>query len=101
MDGAKIHYMGDGNVGPRGGKLYVFHCPGCGFGHPFEIDAPNGAGWTWNGSLDRPTFTPSLMVARGTPTQCHVWVTDGKIQFLADSHHALAGRTVDLPDWEN
>jgi hypothetical protein len=93
--------MGDGNVGPRGGKLYLFHCPGCGHGHPFEIDAPNGAGWTWNGSLDRPTFTPSLKVNGGTPTQCHVRVTDGKIQFLADSHHALAGKTVDLPDWEN
>lgn len=23
----KIHFMGDGNIGPRGGKLYVFHCP--------------------------------------------------------------------------
>ena len=37
---AKIHYMGDGNEGPRGGKLYVFHCPGCEYGHPFEVCAP-------------------------------------------------------------
>jgi hypothetical protein len=24
---------------------------------------------------------------------------DGQIQFLNDSHHALAGQTVELPDW--
>lgn len=96
----KIHYMGDGNLGPRGGKLYVFHCPGCKYGHPFEVEAPNGEGWAWNGSLDKPTFKPSLLVAKGTPTQCHSFVTDGRIQFLADSHHELAGQTVDLLDWD-
>lgn len=26
--------------------------------------------------------------------------TDGRIQFLNDCTHALAGQTVDLPDWE-
>lgn len=96
----KIHFMGDSNLGPRGGKLYVFHCPGCEYGHPFEICA-NGDGWTWNGSLDKPTFTPSLLVAKDTPTsRCHSFVTDGRIQFLSDCHHKLAGQTVDLPDWE-
>jgi hypothetical protein len=98
---AKIHYMGDGSTGPRSGKLYVFHCPGCGYGHPFEVDAPNGAGWTWNGSLDKPTFTPSLLVAKDFPDQrCHSFVTDGRIQYLADSHHELKGQTVEIPDWE-
>lgn len=97
----KIYYMGDGNLGPRGGKLYVFYCPGCGYTHPFEVDAPNGAGWEWNGSMDRPTFTPSLLVAGTIPEQrCHSVVSDGRIHFLSDSHHALAGKTVALPDWE-
>jgi hypothetical protein len=30
---------------------------------------------------------------------CHSFVTDGKIQFLSDCTHALAGQTVALPDW--
>lgn len=93
----KIHYMGDSNPGPRGGKLYVFHCPGCGYGHPFEVGSN---GWQWNGSLDKPTFTPSLLVWGTRPeARCHSFVTDGRIQFLADSHHHLAGQTVELPDW--
>lgn len=30
---------------------------------------------------------------------CHSFVTDGRIQFLGDCTHALAGQTVDLPAW--
>lgn len=30
---------------------------------------------------------------------CHSFVTDGKIQFLSDCTHELAGQTVELPDW--
>lgn len=95
----KIHFMGDGNRGPRGGTLYVFHCPGCGYGHPFEVGAPNGTGWTWNGSLTSPTFHPSLLIDH-PGKRCHSFVTEGRIQFLTDCHHHLAGQTVDLPDWE-
>lgn len=98
---AKLHDLGGNNRGPRGGRLLVFHCPGCGYSHPFEIEAPGGAGWTWNGSMDRPTFTPSLLCNGGSPDQrCHSFVTDGQIQFLSDCHHALAGQTVEIPDWE-
>ncbi len=98
----KIHFMGEGNRGPRGGLLYCFHCPGCGYGHPFEIEAPGGAGWQWNRSLDRPTFTPSLLIAKDVPAaRCHSFVTDGRIQFLGDCFHSLKGHTVDLPDWDD
>lgn len=34
--------------------------------------------------------------------RCHSFVRDGKIEFLSDSTHKLAGQTVDLPplpDW--
>jgi hypothetical protein len=90
---AKIHEMGQG---PTGGRNYVFHCPGCGYGHPFEVPR-----CSWNGSFDRPTFRPSLLCNQHDPSsRCHCFVTDGKIQFLADSWHPLAGQTVDLPDWD-
>ena len=32
---------------------------------------------------------------------CHSFVTNGRIQYLGDCTHKLAGQTVDLPDWED
>lgn len=93
-----------------------FWCPGCDHAHGIST-GPNG--WTWNGDLEAPTFTPSVLVhphrtliddtlegealtapANVTMTPlCHSFVTDGRIQFLGDSTHELAGQTVDLPPW--
>lgn len=62
--------------------------------------------WTFNGDMERPTFRNS-MLARWNhgparePRVCHSFVTDGRIEFLADCTHALAGKTVDLPDFED
>ena len=87
-------------------NLVVFHCPGCQYGHNVAVNGAkmeNGAGWQWNGSLDSPTFKPSLLVNKENASyspRCHSFVTDGKIQFLNDCTHALAGQTVDVPDWE-
>jgi hypothetical protein len=99
---SKLHYMGDSNKGPRGGKLLVFHCPGCEYSHPFEIEATDGSGgWIWNGSMDAPTFSPSLLIhGGGSSPRCHSFVTDGRIQFLSDCTHKLAGQTVEIPEWE-
>ena len=81
-----------------------FRCPGCNSSH-FVND-----GWTWNGSVEKPTFSPSILVqgvkkAFGppfdpTPTVCHSYVVEGRIQYLGDSTHALAGQVVDLPPWK-
>ncbi|WP_164828247.1 hypothetical protein [Sinorhizobium medicae] len=63
----------------------------------------------YNGNPDVPTFTPSVLVTNNGPDAgkdgpppaiCHSFVTDGRIQFLADCTHALAGQTVDMPGWE-
>lgn len=90
----KIHKIGDS---------WHFECPGCGYGHPFRVDGDASLPlWTWNGSTEAPTFQPSLMVNGSIPDRrCHSIVTDGKIQFLQDSFHGLAGQTVDLPDWDD
>ena len=99
---SKLWVMQEDQKGPRGGRLYSFHCPGCNYSHPFEVDAPGGAGWEFNGSLEKPTFRPSLLVFGHDPERrCHSFVTDGKIQFLGDSFHELKEQTVDLPDWED
>lgn len=82
-----------------------FHCPGCNDWHVVN------SGWTWNGSTDAPTLSPSVLVTFQavpdapdefpewrTERRCHSFVRDGRIEFLSDSTHALAGQTVDLPE---
>ncbi len=77
-----------------------FYCPGCDGSHSVPTSGPGA--WGWNGSLSSPTFTPSLLVnadlsCPGAP-RCHSFVRDGRIQFLADCSHGLAGETVDIPE---
>jgi hypothetical protein len=79
----------------------IFYCPGCKSHHPYRIKGREPK-WTWNGSMDKPTFTPSLMVNGTRPeSRCHVFVTNGEIQFLPDCFHELKGTTIPLPecDW--
>lgn len=97
---AKLHHLRSN--GPRGGEVYVFHCPGCGHAHWFEVNAPGGAGWKWNGSMEAPTFSPPLLCNQhDAASRCHSFVTDGKIQFLSDCWHELRGQTVEIPEWES
>jgi hypothetical protein len=81
------------------GELYGYrlNCPGCNKPHVV------GTGWHFNGDMERPTFEPSVLVTGGgDPTyRCHSYVTGGRIQFLSDCSHALAGQTVDLPAIES
>lgn len=102
-------------IGDHGDRL-KFWCPGCDSAHVISIPPADGA-WDWNGNTERPTITPSVLVhshetlinpdlegdaltdpsnVTTTPT-CHSFVTDGRIQYLGDSTHALAGQEVDLP----
>lgn len=81
---AKLLKMGDG--------LYLFHCPGCGYGHHLSVPL-----WNWNGSMDAPTATPSLLVNPQWPEQrCHFFITDGKLHFCSDCHHSLAGQIIEM-----
>lgn len=86
---------------------YRFTCPGCKDEHVVTT-APHPNAWGFNGSVDAPTFTPSILAhehpmmladgTKGVQPRCHSFVTDGRIQFLGDCGHALAGQTVDLPE---
>jgi len=101
-----------------------FDCPGC--GEPHIVNLTGLHAWTFNGDLEHPTLSPSVLVRRGHycnnppvpgdcacdfqqrfPDEepwdwpcsiCHSYVRDGRIQFLPDSTHALAGQTVELPE---
>lgn len=85
-----------------GGKLkkwsagWAWWCPGCNFAHVYDQR------WQGPGDVDSPTFTPSLLIQtsiNAKPHVCHCYVTNGQIQFLPDSSHGLAGKTVPLPVW--
>ena len=95
--GVKVHSYGNG--------VWVFHCPGCGYDHPFHTDPahhPTKQSWTCNESVTSPTITPSLLVFKDVPSaRCHSFITAGRIQFLMDCFHGLKGQTVDIPDWDN
>lgn len=99
----------------------TFWCPGC--DEPHNV---NAIGWNWDGNVERPTFSPSILIRSGhyarhfnpandvcwctynrehpedaapfTCRVCHSFVKEGRVQFLGDCTHALAGQTVDLPD---
>lgn len=114
--------------GPDGqfnGNIAIL-CPGCDEMHLLNVIPANGRpAWSFNDDLEKPTFSPSLLVRTGhfvtgktesecencieckaegvetTCEQCHSFITDGNIQFLADSTHALAGQTVPLGDFIN
>lgn len=89
----------------EGGYLF-FWCPGCDGAHMVGVGEGSGPRWGYNGNPDAPTLTPSVFVNAPGPHHydgaetCHSFVTDGRIQFLNDCTHALAGQTVDLPDFD-
>jgi hypothetical protein len=87
--------------GEHYGEAYGFECPGCGMMHLLPVTGERG--WKFNGNLEWPTFEPSILSKAGRgkdlpPLICHSYVTDGKIQFLGDCSHELAGKTVELPE---
>lgn len=84
---------------------WAFVCPACKSVHQCT------SGWTFNGNVDAPTFSPSILVyghaaTPGAPIpvserpRCHSFVTDGRIAYCTDSGHTLAGQTVELPEWD-
>ena len=107
MKKGKLRILQDG--------LITFWCKGCQTYHGVNIDQSKSPCWGFNGDYDNPTFTPSILVrmphpegySRENPAPlgwegkmvddiCHSFVTDGKIQYLNDCTHELAGQTVEL-----
>lgn len=85
----------------------MWWCLGCNDLHSIPVTGRNA--WGWNGSSDAPTFTPSVLVYErqaldgdDMPFQtplCHVFITDGVVDFLSGCTHALAGQKVPMVDW--
>jgi len=93
------------------GRGVMHFCPACQEAHIFWIERPKGGPtWTWNGSVDKPTVNPSILLftthdddgnklPEGTRrTLCHYFLHDGVVAFCGDCPHELAGQNVPLPD---
>ena len=86
-----------------GGRVmgYSFYCPGCAHRHVFYTSGQTA--WTFDGNLEAPTFTPSLLNTcepHPDPKQrrCHLNLTAGKLVYHGDCAHDLAGQTIELPE---
>lgn len=82
---------------------WMIQCPACKSCHGFWTETPNphtGARWRFDGNEEKPTFEPSMLATvkytPRPPLVCHSFVRNGRIEFLGDCTHELAGKTVDL-----
>lgn len=83
-------------------KRLTWYCPGCQCNHGVPVP-PHSQAWEWNGSLETPTLSPSVLVhaSKAYPDwqpRCHCFIRNGQIEFCGDSAHELAGKTVPLPE---
>ena len=83
----------------------LFRCPGCLMPHMIKFGEGPGPTWHWDGNQENPTVTPSLLNRRTVGPQdietvCHLFITNGKLEFLSDCTHHLKGQTVEIPEWE-
>lgn len=91
----------NGEIGMR----HYYWCPGCKTLHGIAINPhkqDNGAGWTFAGTLECPSYEPSQKSDFGDKRVCHTFIRNGQIQFLDDCTHELKGQTVPMvpvPDW--
>lgn len=88
---------------------FIHYCPACDEAHHYVTDGSRG--WAFNGNVECPTFTPSMLIRTGPrPTVpagrpdagqvdvCHYVLTDGQINFCGDCTHGMVGQTVPLPE---
>ncbi len=74
-----------------------FHCPGCKSYHRIPVgDGHEEGRWKWNGSLEKPTISPSY----NYPKVCHFFIKEGRIEFCGDCAHDLSGQTVEMEEWK-
>lgn len=77
---------------------YLVQSPATGASVCFYVDR-----WSFNGDTKKPTFSPSMVIQpdpSGHFVREHFFVEDGKIKYLDDCDHNLAGQTVDMVDIE-
>lgn len=91
-------------------QALMFVCPGCQKKDPshtgilmipVNTDAKSPS-WHFDGNVNFPTLTPSIITTDGDGHVCHAFLKEGVMEFLSDSTHSLANSSVpipDLPEW--
>lgn len=86
----------------------AFVCPGCALNgssglHLLPVNTTvTSPSWDWDGNLEAPTISPSILTGKDSAYICHSFLKAGVFVFLGDCTHALANQSVpmpDLPDW--
>jgi hypothetical protein len=83
----------------------MFACPGCAEQDhndgihilPVNTTAKSPA-WEWDGDLEAPTISPSILSHGSGDGVCHSFLKAGVFEFLGDSTHSMAGQNVPMPD---
>ena len=83
-------------VHPTDSTMYMFWDVGLQQPNAFYIRGDRG--WAWNGDFDKPTVTPSVLLTIENE-RSHLFIRDGKIQYLSDCTHELAGKTIEMVDF--
>lgn len=86
----------------------AFVCPGCADAldnsglHMLAVNSTvKSPAWTWDGNLDAPTLSPSIVTRTGDLV-CHSFLEAGVFNYLDDCTHKFRGQHVpmgDLPEW--
>lgn len=91
-----VKYEHDGKVFK---EQYLYFCEGCGYEHAFGLKEWGGH-HQFNGDLNNPTVSPSLLQNFTPGRLCHSFIRNGSIEYLGDCWHSLKGKTIELPDYE-
>lgn len=82
---------------PYAHPQYMYWCEGCGYEHAFALKTEGGH-HQFNGDLNNPTISPSLVQNFTPDRMCHSFINNGHIQYLGDCWHHLKNKTVELLD---
>lgn len=85
----------------------AFVCPGCNNNlHMLPVNTTKKSpSWEWDGNLEAPTLSPSILTKWGKEPKlfvCHSFLKAGVFEYLADCTHVLRCQFIklsDLPDW--
>lgn len=79
---------------------FACYCPSCKELHIHPTAPPYKTNWSFNGDLEKPTFSPSFRHAINKEgAECHYIVTDGQMYFCDDhTDPEFKGKTVPLPE---
>lgn len=96
--------------------LYLHWCPACKSMHQYRVAKSGGNGinpdlpdWSFNGDLENPTFSPSMLITIPERTDrngvkhprytiCHYILTEGVINYCGDCPHEMKNQSIPLPD---